>query len=302
MAFNAKEDAEKLRAAMKGLGTDDKTLCEIIGARNNEQLVEIRKAYKTELDRDLYDDIQGECSGTYEKVLTGLILSRAEYDARCCKDAIKGAGTDEDVLIEHLCHRTNGELEAIQAAYQENYGKQFIDALEGDLSGNTQSFFVTLVKNKRTEPDPTPERLAADAEKLHEAGQGKMGTDEDSFIGVMTLYGPRYLRALNEEYGKKYGDTLRTAVESEMGGTVGKAMVALLQDHDDYYTELISSAVDSAGTNEDRLVRVLVSRRHVLHGIQSKFMAKCGKSLKARIESEVGGDLERVLTNLASHI
>ena len=41
----------------------------------------------------------------------------SRYDAYKLHDAISGAGTDDAVLIQHLTHRTNEEVAAINAAY-----------------------------------------------------------------------------------------------------------------------------------------------------------------------------------------
>ena len=41
-----------------------------------------------------------------------------EFLAAEVKDAIKGAGTNESVLIEIICTRSNAEIAAIKAAYQ----------------------------------------------------------------------------------------------------------------------------------------------------------------------------------------
>jgi len=64
------------------------------------------------------DDLGSETSGNFKRVLLGLMILSAEYDAYCIHHAVKGLGTDEDCLIEILASRSNKEIEAMKASYQ----------------------------------------------------------------------------------------------------------------------------------------------------------------------------------------
>ena len=68
--------------------------------------------------QDLVDHIKSELSGDFEKVMVALMMSQAEYDAHLVREAVKGLGTDEDLLIEVLCTRSNAELEAAKEVYK----------------------------------------------------------------------------------------------------------------------------------------------------------------------------------------
>ena len=64
------------------------------------------------------DDLKGELSGDFEKVILGLMMSQPDYDAYSIKEAVKGLGTDEKALVEVLCSRSNEELQAMKASYK----------------------------------------------------------------------------------------------------------------------------------------------------------------------------------------
>ena len=68
--------------------------------------------------QDLVDDLKSELSGDFEKTVLALMMTPGEYLASEVKRAIKGLGTDEAVLVEVLCTRTNEEMTALKEAYK----------------------------------------------------------------------------------------------------------------------------------------------------------------------------------------
>lgn len=72
------------------------------------------------LKQDLIADLKSELGGNFESVIIGLMMPTAEYCAKQLHKAMKGAGTDEDILVEILCSRPYDEIVQIAAAYQES--------------------------------------------------------------------------------------------------------------------------------------------------------------------------------------
>ena len=69
-------DADQLRDAMKGLGTNEDTLIEIIASRNPMQLAAIKNKYKEKYNRDLEADVKKETSGTLQHLLISLLQGK----------------------------------------------------------------------------------------------------------------------------------------------------------------------------------------------------------------------------------
>uniref|UniRef100_A0AAY4EQD3 Annexin n=1 Tax=Denticeps clupeoides TaxID=299321 RepID=A0AAY4EQD3_9TELE len=66
-------DAQRLRRAMEGLGTDEETVLEVLCTRTPEQLRKVTAAYKTQYNRDLEKDLISETSGDFTKLLLALL-------------------------------------------------------------------------------------------------------------------------------------------------------------------------------------------------------------------------------------
>lgn len=49
----------------------------------------------------------------------------------------------------------------------------------------------TCLQSPRVNPDPNMEEVARDVDALYSAGQGKLGTNEQTFIDIVTKYGSK---------------------------------------------------------------------------------------------------------------
>lgn len=103
---------------MKGFGTDEDALINVICRRSNEQRQMIQRAYKTSFGKDLIEDIRSETSGNFENLLVALLTPIVDFYVKELHDAMAGIGTDEDVLIEVLCSMSNFEIHTIKNAYE----------------------------------------------------------------------------------------------------------------------------------------------------------------------------------------
>lgn len=117
--FDAVADGDALRAAMKGLGTDEEDIVRILTTRSNKQRQAIAAYFRNELGRDVCDDLRSELGGTFEKVIIALMMSSDQYECVQLNGAMEGAGTDESVLVEILCTKTNAEMKTLVEKYEE---------------------------------------------------------------------------------------------------------------------------------------------------------------------------------------
>lgn len=300
--FDPNHDAEVLRKAMKGLGTDEKAIIDVLAYRSNDQRQEITKMFKTMYGRDLISDLKSELGGKFEDVIIGLMMKPADFDAKCLKKAIKGAGTDEDALIEIMCTRNNAQIHAIKASYKTLYKSDLEKDIMGDTGGHFKRLMVSMSTGGRSEAPVNPAKAQADAKALYEAGEAKWGTDESKFNQILAAQSYDQLRLVFQEYSNLSKKTIEQAIKSEMSGDLEKGMLAIakfVNDKAGYFAEELYKTMKGAGTSDQDLIRIVVSRCEVdMVQIKQSFQAKYGKTLASFIADDCSGDYKKVLLAL----
>uniref|UniRef100_A0A673IQP2 Annexin n=1 Tax=Sinocyclocheilus rhinocerous TaxID=307959 RepID=A0A673IQP2_9TELE len=274
-------DVEVLRKAMKGFGTDENAIIELLGSRSNKQRVPLKAAYKTTYGKDLVSDLKSELRGNFESLVLAMLKAPAHFDASELREAISGAGTDEACLIEILSSRSNAEIREITKIYKAEYGKSLEDAISGDTSGHFRRLLVSLSQGNRDEKETVDISMAKqDAQKLHAAGENKVGTDESQFNAILCARSKPHLRQVFHEYQQMCGKDIEKSICGEMSGNVESGMVG-------------------AGTKDRTLIRIMVSRSEVdMLDIRQEYLRLYGKSLYTAISGDTSGDYKKLLLKL----
>uniref|UniRef100_A0A672PHL6 Annexin n=1 Tax=Sinocyclocheilus grahami TaxID=75366 RepID=A0A672PHL6_SINGR len=296
-------DVEVLRKAMKGFGTDENAIIELLGTRSNKQRVPLKAAYKTTYGKDLVSDIKSEVKGDFEDLVLAMLKAPAHFDASELKEAISGAGTDEACLIEILSSRSNAEILEINKVYKAEYGKSLEDAISSDTSGHFRRLLVSLSQGNRDEKETVDISLAKqEAQKLHAAGENKVGTDESQFNAILCARSKPHLRQVFHEYQQMCGKDIEKSICSEMSGNVESGMVAVvkcIKNTAAYFAERLHKAMQGVGTKDRTLIRIMVSRSEVdMLDIRQEYLRQYGKSLYTAISGDTTGDYKKLLLKL----
>uniref|UniRef100_A0A3Q3AX75 Annexin n=1 Tax=Kryptolebias marmoratus TaxID=37003 RepID=A0A3Q3AX75_KRYMA len=297
------KDVEVLRKAMKGFGTDENAIIELLGNRSNKQRVPLVAAYKTTYGKDLLRDLKSELTGDFESLVLAMLQTPAKFDASELREAIKGAGTDEACLIEILSSRSNAEIQEINRIYKSEYGKSLEDSISGDTSGHFRRLLVSLCQGNRDERQTVDVSLAKqDAQKLYAAGENKVGTDESQFNAILCARSKPHLRAVFQEYQQMSGREIEKSICREMSGNLESGMVAVvkcIRNTSAYFAERLHKSMKGAGTKDRTLIRVMVSRSEVdMLDIRQEYLKAYGKSLYTHISADTSGDYKKLLLKL----
>ena len=304
--FNPEKDCEILRKAMKGLGTDEDTIIKLVCNRTNHERQEIVKYYATAYGKDLIKELKSELGGKLEDVVLGMFQTPAEYDATCLYKAMKGIGTDESVLIEIIGTRVNWQIKQIKEAFTKLYKKDLIKWVDSETSGAFKKLLISLLQGNRSEnQNPDPSMMANDAQALYRAGAGRWGTDEAMFNKIFALRSAAEIRMISQYYEQQSGKSLLKAVDSEFSGDIKTLLYTVVQgllNPSEYFATRVHSAVSGLGTNDKKLMRILISRDEVdMPQIKAEYQRLYGRDMMGDIRSDTSGDYKKILHELASH-
>lgn len=288
---------------MKGLGTDEAALIRILCNRNNAELEAIKAAYLQKHGKDLISAVKSETGGNFGKAIVGVLKEPRQYDSDTLHEAMKGVGTDEFTLMSVLIGRNNQQKDLIKSIYARDHGKSLDTAIKSETSGDLQKLMLGLCNPRDPEEAPVNNDSAlVDAERLYNAGEGKIGTDEKMFIEIFTKRSWNHLRkvfAVYETIHKHH--TMERAVESEFSGFLKTGLceiVIFARNPGEFYADVAHKAMKGAGTDETMLSRVIVGNRDVMPQIKQAYSAKYNKSLWQAVNSETSGDYKKTLLGI----
>jgi annexin A7/11 len=301
--FDPVSDANALRKAMKGFGTDEDALINVICRRSNDQRQQIIRDYKTSFGKDLISEIKSETSGNFEQLLVSLLQPTIEFYVTQLRGALDGVGTDEDVLIEMLCTLSNNEIHTIRRAYEYRYRMTLESGIKSDTSGHFERLLVSLCVGNRDESGVVDLAQAqSDAQQLQAAGVGRVGTDEATFNMILCRRSFQQLKLVCQEYEKIAGHSLEQAIKREFSGDIEDGLVAIVQccaSRPEFFAKRLHKAMAGFGTNDNQLQRLLVTRCEIdLADVKVAFEQKYGKSLKSWIKGEASGHYKNALLAL----
>lgn len=288
---------------MKGMGTDEAALIRVLARLPPLEIPAIKETFKQRHGRDLENDVRKEVSGYLELCLLSVLRGPLQQDVWCLNKALKGAGTDEDLLNEVLLGRSNADIQAIKHAYHYTYHRNLEYDVRDDLSAKTERLFSMVLSATRAEESAPviPQSIDADVTEIHRCTEARIGAEQLTVCSILTQRSENQIRAIAHAYEHKYRRPLEQVFISEFSGHMEDALVQMVRCGTDRAMRdaiNIEKAMSGAGTKDEKLVMRIVklhwNQAHVQQ-VKGAYKAKYRQDLVARVRGETSGDYERCL-------
>nr|XP_025863897.1 annexin A10 [Vulpes vulpes] len=297
--FSPIADAQMLGGALQGFGCDKDLLIAVLTQRSNAQRLMIAEAYQSLLGRDLIGDLREKLSDHFKDVMVGLMYPPPSYDAHELWHAMKGAGTEENCLIDILASRTNGEIFQMREAYYLQYGSNLQEDIYSETSGHFRDTLMNLVQGTREEGYTDPAMAAQDAMVLWEACQQKTGEHKTMLQMILCNKSYQQLWLVFQEFQNISGQDIVDAINECYDGYFQELLVAIVlcvRDKPAYFAYRLYSAIHDFGFHNKTVIRTLIARSEIdLMTIRKRYKERYGKSLFHDIKNFASGHYEKAL-------
>ena len=109
-------------------------------------------------------------------------------------------------------------MQTLKYIFKQIYNQDLEREVAGDVSGYFKRILVSLVAASRSEMPPDFNKAVQQANEIFNAGVAKLGTDEITFNRIFANESFSHLKIVFDEYQKKTGKTIESAIQSEMSG------------------------------------------------------------------------------------
>ena len=224
-------DCRTIKEAMKGLGTDEDTLIEILCTRPNWYIQRLHVKYREIYNKELVSDLMNDLSGDLKKVLLSIVQgARSENMApneivmknkaeELYKAGEARLGTDESVFYKILTTSSPAEIAAIAFEYEKLSKNNLLTAIEKEFSGDMKKTLKTIIY-----AIINPSEYFAT--RVYKAVKG-LGTDNKLLIRILVTRDEIDMPQIKDAYKRLYGKDMVQAVKDDTSGDYKKLLVEL---------------------------------------------------------------------------
>ena len=301
--FNPVQDAQNIKKAMEKPKCP-LTIIDIVTHRSNAQRQKIVEEYYKQYQKNIRDDFRSSFSGNFQDSLVALFYTPLDYDCNQIYSAMKGLGTNEDSLIEIFATRSNERINQIKQRYFQLFNqKDLVKEINDETSGFFRKILLELLNaNRSTNTIPDNNECGDCAKRLYNSQFDKKDTLQEAYANIFTKKSREELALIAKHYYEWYKKTLLEEVEklfSSDSRRVLKAIIFSQLSPSEYFAYRINKALKKLSTNDNIIIRVLVSRDEIdIKRIKRYYMQNYKIPLYDAVKGEISGDYQKILLAL----
>jgi annexin A7/11 len=247
--------------------------------------------------KDLANELRSELSGDFLKLMLAAVTPTEEYLAHELTKTI-----DKNILMEILCTSSNSDIRSLSQAFQTIHNVSLSTAISEHTSGHFRELMLLLCAGNRYEGPVSAHQAHDDARQLKKSGIERWGTDESTFIRILSQRSFAHVSIIATEYAKISKNPLEIDIKKEFSGDIRDALVTIVQSSTNraqYFAEKLQKSMKGIGTDDKSLIRLCVWRCEIdMADIKEIFHKMFGESLKSYIRGDTSGDYRQALYTL----
>ena len=224
-------DCYQLRKAVKGLGTDEDALIEILATRSPSEIQEIKKRYSEMYPgRSLVKDIEDDTSGNFRKILVSLLeakrpensqinLEDCEKCAKLLAESTESKKGDADIYTKIFTEKSKNEFIRIAQIYFKLTKKTLIQGVEKEFSGDSKEALIGIIYAMISPAEYF-------AKKVYKAVKG-LGTDNNTLIRIIITRDEKDMPQIKQFYKQLYKKDMLEAIKDDTSGNYQKILIEL---------------------------------------------------------------------------
>jgi len=215
---------ESIRKAVRGIGTRESILIDVITQSSNAEIAMIKQQYP-----DVERDVSKDTSGNFRKVLLDLLKGNRQETAviddskaqavahELYKAGEARLGTNDSKFVDIMTTYSAYFLDRVNFHYTKLYGNSLYKAIEKETSGDYKDALIACAK--------PPDIYFAD--RLKRATKG-LGTDDWGLIYIFSVHDKAQLKHIAKVYTDRGHGILATDIERDTSGNYRKSLISLL--------------------------------------------------------------------------
>lgn len=226
-------DCLELKNSLKGMGTVEDTLIEILSTRSSSRIREIIERYPDLYVEDLEEAVKDDTSGLFQKLLQALMVNKRSLESQIEEEKLQGdlevlnsaleKNGDTNKLLDIFSIRSQAEIRYLNKAYYESYGIYLDKALKAKFSNDELNLFKSIL-------DAQLDVIDFFSNKLIDVFKG-IGTNDESLIRIFVSRNGIDLREISEAYMKKTGKSLQEKIQDECSGEFKIVLLGILNSN-----------------------------------------------------------------------